>query len=98
MLENILLKDLMVIFGLADAGISAALCVSLTIVYFKYKDVKTRLSKGETKSDKIMAEIQSHVTGCQEKAEEAARIRSEMQTQLGRIEGFLEGHFKGKKK
>ena len=91
MLEKLVLKDIMVLFGLADAGISAVFCVAVTIVVYKYRDVKDRLSKGEKKSNEIMAEIQSHVTGCQEKAEEAAKIRSNMQSQLSRIEGYLEG-------
>ena len=91
MLEKLVLKDIMVLFGLADAGISAVFCVAVTVVYFKYKSIKERLAKGEKKTDEVMEKIQSHVEGCHEKAEEAAKIRSNMQSQLSRIEGYLEG-------
>ena len=90
MLENMLLKEILVLFGLTDVGISALFLVSMTVIYYKYKDVKTKISSGEKKSNEIMAEIQSHVTGCQEKAEEAHKIRLSMQSQLSRIEGYLE--------
>ena len=97
MLEKLVLKDIMVLFGLADAGISAVFCVAVTIVVYKYRDVKDRLSKGEKKSDQIMQKISEHVSECNKKGEEAARIRGEMAGQLQRIEGFLEGLLRDKK-
>ena len=53
--------------------------------------LRTGFPKSETKSDQIMAELKKHVSECNKKGLEAAKIRGEMQAQLQRIEGFLEG-------
>ena len=90
MLEQLVLKEVVMLFGMADAGISAFFLVAMTIIFYKYKDVKTRLSSGEKKSDQIMQKISEHVSECNKKGEEAHKIRCNMQSQLSRIEGYLE--------
>ena len=98
MLEAFASKQVLIALGAAGFPI-LGICIGflIAVIYFKFKSVKDRLSKSETKSDQIMAELKKHVSECNKKGLEAAKIRGEMQAQLQRIEGFLEGLFKGKK-
>lgn len=96
---DLLLSDtaIGIIIGLGLPGLTLIAGVILTIIYFKYKGVDVKIEENKKKTEEVMSEIREHVAGCQKKGEEAASIRSEMQAQLQRIEGFLEGLFKNKK-